>query len=168
MITNEQIVDVLKSWDKKPRDIRIADDGFVDCRIPNLIDPEKPHLLVIDPVAEANILRICIPSLVRIPRPGLFLHKGVCCVNDLLSLGRVGLTTRNGLNFTLEHVCRDGDEVDPSPQVLKQMLDCIVTELPEVEKILLQCIMIDSGMSRTRSDQVMNALFPEDELDGDE
>ena len=161
MITTEQIIEILKSRNGEIAEIGTDPKGFAYGKLARGDDAERPCMLVVDPIAEHLILRVCVLGIARVRPDGRAL-RALAKANLNLMCGCVGLDDDGKVRYQINHVCTGADETS-SPEILGRLLDETVAAVSAIEKTVLFCEMLDAGVPRKRAHQVMATLFPEDE-----
>lgn len=168
MITLEPIAEILKNRNGEITEVEIDPQGYMRGRLANKVDPARPYLLIIHPMIERLILRVCVLRITRV-HPGGRLVRALADVNPKLPCGCVGLDDNDEVLYQINHVCTGGDD-DPPAAVLERLLDETMRAVRGIEKTSLFYSMLDAGVPRTRAEGMMQTLFPKDkeqELDSE-
>jgi len=165
MIAPEQIVDVLKNYNKEGGiyDIKISPNGCVCSQLENHINENRPYTIIVHPIIDRQILRVHIPAIADID-PNNMAMELLLMHNAHLVCGCVGVDSRK-VTLRLNHACRSDDDNDPPPEVVEKLLDWIIDSLRAIEMTILLRAMLDAGIPRNCADNILNILFPEDEKD---
>ena len=137
MIALEKITEVLRGQEANGIfQVEINPEGYVCSQLENRIEPIHPFTLTVRPIAEERTLRINI-SMIMSDLPDCSV-LGVSS-SSTISFGNKCLTvsTKKGIVFELNHVCRDGDDNAPSTQEFEQLLDGMVKFFRQIEMLLL-------------------------------
>lgn len=159
MITSQQVIEVLETYDGDSlRHIEVDNDGSVRSLIANRLDPDRPYTLLIKPVYHGQVLGF----LIRWPDK-LQLHsaipKTLLRVNASLGFGYLAINAKDRVVYAFNYVCRQDDDSDPPPELLKTILDKMVRNLPSIDKALVAGRMADAGFSEDTAKSITRILF---------
>ncbi len=163
MITTDQIIGVLKARDEHIADIGTHPNGYVHGVLPAGDGWNRPGGLVVHPILDELILRVCVVNIMKV-RPDSQVLKALARVNLELVSGCVGIEESGYVRFQINHVC-SGTDGEASVQVLDRLLDETFAALAFIHRNLILCGMIEAGVPPKQAHQVVGILYGESDTE---
>lgn len=159
MIKPEHITQILERYTECISEIETDAEGFVRARFVNKIDPGQPYRLVVDPIE--LVLKVWICPIMKIRHDSQVL-RDLTRANINLKCGCVGVDRDGRVTFQLNHVCA-GNDGEPSPELIKRLLDDSIETVRYIEKVVLFGAMVEAGIPQGRANQIVKALLGDDQ-----
>lgn len=162
MLTTAKAAEWLKAYGDKITDVEVDDErGFVRGKLPNRIDADDPHNIIVHPIHERLVLRVIVPQIAKLKSVGepLFL---IGKINYDLVLGCVGVDGDGEVKFEVNHPCRDGEVADPDDEIFKRLIDATCETVDEVSRVVLLATLREAGVSKELADNIVKQHFTDD------
>jgi len=159
MITSQQVIEVLETYDGHSlRHIEVDNDGSVRSFVVNRLDPGRPYTLHIRWLYDGQVLgfRIRWPYKLQLDST---IPKTLLQINGSLGFGYLAIDGKYRVVYAFNYVCREDDDKDPPPELLKTILDKMVGNLPSIDKALVAGRMADAGFSEDTAKSITRVLF---------
>jgi hypothetical protein len=156
MMTLEQTIEILKERPEELGEIRAHPEGYLRTDLANTVNPAQPYTLIVHPIEEQQVLRVCVLGLGTAQRSGSFLPV-LARMNSQLSVGCIGTDEDDDISYRINHVCLAQDL--PWKELLDRLLDETIAIVGKLERQILYNGMIDSGIPKNRITTILKAVF---------
>ena len=165
--TNTRIQRALAMLDQHENGVsepKIDPSGHVAAKLANPVDPDRPYKLIIHPIAEQMILRVCVLPIAKL-RSGSSVPQDLAHANLGLRVGCASVTANGVVTYMINHVCRSDDDTDPPAGLVERLIDEAITATRLLEEITLAAAISDAGVPSDRAQEMVKALVSQVESD---
>jgi len=163
MLTTVRVAEWLKAYGSRITDVEVDDEhGFVRGKLPNRIDQEDPHNIIVHPIHERLVLRVIVPQIATLKSVGKALFL-IGKINYDLVLGCVGVDGDGEVKFEVNHPCQDGEVADPDEEIFKRLIDATCETVDEVSRVVLLATLREAGVSKELADNIVKQHFSDDD-----
>jgi hypothetical protein len=160
MVTVEKVNEIVSNRGDGISEVKINPKGYVEARLANLVNENRPHMLVLHPIQEGSIFRIWVAPIARLRRDG-HIFVSFARLNEVLRCGCVAVDEDGDVMFQINYLC-DEDDGQPSVDLIERMLDETAKAVRCIERVVLVESMAEAGVPKSRAEQMVRDMLDKD------
>jgi len=166
MLTLEKCRELLTQQDGVAG-VEVCRDAFVKGQFSNRINPDEPHDIVVHPIEEKQVLKVVVPHIAKV-KSGSELYRVLSHLTYDMLLGKVGVDQDGEVRFEINHACRDGADVDPTPEVFARLIEVAMDMTNHVVLLATHVGMVEAGVPEDVARKFIEQFREQEKEDGDD